>query len=563
MYHLSPISGVCSTEHGYVASAGYDNKVIIWKTANHEPIAVGNHDHLANQVTFSANGKLLASSSSDYTVRIWSVPAMQLLAVLAHDDDVEGISFNATNDLIATASRDRTVRVFTIDGHLVRQFKGHQNDVLTVEWINATELVSCGDDSTLRYWSLDTGTNTKTIQLGGMETDTLCITKEGKIVSGNDDGELVYFDQNGEEINRVNAHQSGVKRLVIHDQKIISLSYDRTFKIWSIQTNKLNFEVEGKIPNIVWPRSCAFINDHQVAFVTFGDRYAVYDLSTQQWDIERIQHTHGINAVYANTLGYYTVGDSGIIKFNDQRISQVPSLCNFILESHNQLLCGGQDGAIYDGHTTNVVYQHHSPLNCCQLFTLDDQEYAVVGTYTGELIFLRYLPDTGYQFFTTTQVHNNAIKDIAVLHNTLFSVCADHTVKLHAFDHSLTPKCLAKGEHDKIVNGCTVIQDKFVSVSRDLTLRIWQERCLTLTTPHKNSIKCVTSDNNDWIASGDYRGTVALYNINTQEWRTKKISQRGISALTFDEKKQRFLAASYDGHVYPIHVETCEVYIHD
>jgi len=553
MYHTSPISSVSASEHGYVATAGYDNKVTLWDSKTHVPIAVGVHDHLANQVAFDHDGKFLASSSSDYSVRIWSLPGMVLQSVLNHQDDVEGICFNPTGNLIATASRDRKVRVFTTEGILVREFVGHENDALSVEWLSETEIISCGDDSTLRYWCLTTGQCLKVIDLGGMETDTLCVTRLGKIISGNDDGDIIYFDADGVEIVKIQAHRSGIKRLVLHENKVISLSYDRRFKIWLVGDGNLSLDAEGDLPNIVWPRSAAFIDDDNVAFVTFGDRYAVFQLSTQSWQTDAISDTHGINAIFPNAGGYYDVGDAGIVRFNGEVINQVPSLCNFVIEAKNYILCGGQDGAIYDAKTNKCVYQHHSPLNCAQSFMLAGQDIVVAGAYTGEVIFLIFIPEMGYQLLKVEKVHANAIKDIAYSGGRLFTVCADNTVKELQLNDHIELQEVFHGAHQKIVNGCAALTDGFVSISRDLTLRFWGESNLVIKTPHKNSIKCVATDGNQYVMSGDYRGVVSCYNRIENTWVSSKVSASGISAIEYDKEQDHFLASSYDGKIHKVY----------
>ncbi|WP_323851709.1 WD40 repeat domain-containing protein [Xenorhabdus szentirmaii] len=76
MKHFSPISGIASFQERYLATAGYDNQVILWDAQNKQAIHRVNHDHLANQCSFSPDGRWLVSASSDYSARIWEVPAM-------------------------------------------------------------------------------------------------------------------------------------------------------------------------------------------------------------------------------------------------------------------------------------------------------------------------------------------------------------------------------------------------------------------------------------------------------------------------------------------------------
>ena len=119
MKHISPQSGI-ATSNNYIATAGYDNKVILWDKKTHRSKAIGHHDHIVNQVKFSSCGKFLASSSSDYSVRIWEVPTMRLVGVCnEHLDDAEGIDFHPSEELIATTSRDGKIRVFNYKGHLL------------------------------------------------------------------------------------------------------------------------------------------------------------------------------------------------------------------------------------------------------------------------------------------------------------------------------------------------------------------------------------------------------------------------------------------------------------
>ena len=52
--HTAPISGV-DAYGTMVATAGYDNRVILWDSITRTALAEGRHDHLANQCRFSVN----------------------------------------------------------------------------------------------------------------------------------------------------------------------------------------------------------------------------------------------------------------------------------------------------------------------------------------------------------------------------------------------------------------------------------------------------------------------------------------------------------------------------
>ena len=112
--HRSPISGI-ATSNQFVATAGYDNQVILWDMATNKKIKSISHDHLVNQCEFSLCGNYLVTASSDYTGRIYSVPELNLIATLKGQiDDVEMSTFHPTKNLVATASRDAIVRVYDL-----------------------------------------------------------------------------------------------------------------------------------------------------------------------------------------------------------------------------------------------------------------------------------------------------------------------------------------------------------------------------------------------------------------------------------------------------------------
>ncbi|MFI0982810.1 WD40 repeat domain-containing protein [Streptomyces sp. NPDC021093] len=556
--HRGPISGIAAWQDRYVATAGYDNQVICWDQQTGESLARSLHDHLANQCSFSPDGRFLLTSSSDHSARLWTVPDLRLAAVFdAQEDDVEMSVFHPTKELVATASRDHRVRVYAFDGRLERTFTGHTADVISVEWSHgADELISSSDDGTIKRWSLATGELLADLDMDGVETDTIAIATSGVIFAGNDEGQIIVVGDDGREV--LPAHEAGIKRLVLDNERdlLVSLSYDRTMRLWNVASRRPEPMGTTALPDDVWPRSCAFAGGSRLVFATFGATYRGYDYETQTWDTTPVPPTGGVNAVLPLPSGLLTVGDSGTVHRDGKAIADTGSLCNFLAPLGELVLTGGQLGKVFDAGTGQELYQHRSPLNCAAAFEHDGAQHAVVGAYTGEGLVLRLDARGRAEHVRDLPLHTNAVKGVAVSGDLIFSVAADASATWYRAS-TLEKVATIEDAHDRIANGCAGLADGwFASVSRDLKLRLWdpEQRVQVLDTPHTHSIKCVAaSDDGRLIATGGYHGQVAIYDRATSSWsRDARPTAAGISSLAYDAERKLFLAASYDGQVYPL-----------
>ncbi len=558
MEHQSPISGIAAYGNTYIATAGYDNQVILWCAKAQKVLGRGTHHHLANQVAFSPDGRHLISSSSDYTARLWSVPDMQLITILdQHHDDVEMAVFHPSAPLIATCCRDHHVRVYRFSGELIACFTGHRADVISVAWINDDELITSSDDGTIKRWSLSHNSLIDDIDMAGIETDTIVVTSKDTFFAGNDLGEILRIDPTG--INCYSAHQAGIKRLVYERDRalLISLSYDRTVKIWKNNNGELQEIASSSLPEVIWPRACAFLDDTQIVFATFGSSYATYHIQDNRWDLDAINMTGGVNAVTVHQNQRLTIGDSGMLYIDGLPSQALGSLCNFLTPAGSRVITGGQSGIVFDALTADIIYRHHSPLNCAVTFERAGQSFIVVGTYTGEGLVFSENSAGKLDLIKTLPLHVNAIKSLAVSKTHLFAVCANTSAALFSLD-DLTESWRIEHAHKRIANGCAFLApNRFVSISRDLLLRIWhptQRQISLIQTPHDHSIKCVaTSADGRYIATGSYSGMLATYDTQLATWITvTQPTRSGISSLFFDASTHRFLASAYDGFVYTI-----------
>lgn len=557
--HLSPISGIASSRH-YVATAGYDNKVILWDAKSHVPLKAVWHEHLANQCEFSPCEKYLVSASSDYSVKLWSLPELHLVCTFqGHEDDVEMATFHPNKRMIATASRDYKVRVFNYFGNVLHILEGHTSDVISVSWGKRDhELISSSDDGTVRIWNLENETYL-VIDLGEIEVDSVVACSDSLIYAGNDAGEIIQI--RGKEILREKFFKAGIKRMIFDKKqnKLLALSYDRTLKIFDKrEKGHLQISHEASLPDIVWPRS-ATIYKNEILFASFGDSYAIYNPQNKEWKISHIGSTIGINAVITYRGDLYTIGDAGILKKNDQIVRNLKTLCNFLCVAENTLFTGGQNGTIYNAFTGEKSYQLSSPINAMTSWEKNGQHFCAVATYIGKIEIFK-VTNGGLIFNKSIKVLNNAVKGICNNGKVIFAVGAAGDASIISLEKNYHVKPLGI-VHSKIANGCAFVRDDvFVSISRDLKIRFFREnkKALSFPTPHDHSIKSICVDSSGrYIATGSYYGRIGVFDYKNKKWiQFYRLCSSGISCIFYSQTKRCFILGSYNGKVYFVNPET-------
>ena len=556
MKHHGPIAGIASHDR-LIATAGYDNRIILWDAASRAAIACASHDHLVNQCAFSTDGRWLVSASSDYSARIWEVPTMRLKAVLpGHRDDVDMAVFAPDNRHIATCALDRCVRIFDLEGRCLAEMSGHTGNVLSLAWsADGRELVSSSVDGTLRRWDAERHVEVG-IQDLGIRSDSVETAPDGRVYAGDDRGRIAILE--AAQLHHVQAHRAGIKKIVLDAARniLVSLSYDRGIAVWRVGgPHRLQEIARSTLPETIWARAAAVLDDGRIATGTFGTTYAVFDPRTSLWDLQGVGAGSAINAVLSVQERVYSVGDAGVVCVDDKPVSETGSLCNFLVSSRGRVFTGGHLGRLFDAQTGAVLHEHRSPLNCGVSFTKQGKSHLAIGTYTGEVLIFAQSIDGSIELMTELCVYEHAVKGLSCSDGLLFSVCASTDIAWHRVEDWTLARRVSKA-HGRIANGCCPIGDRgFASVGRDRKLRLWRgDRSESYASPHTSSVKCIgVNATHTAVLTGSYGGTVALFNLADRRWSAlQRPTAAGISSITWDAAGGRFLAASYDGNVYPV-----------
>lgn len=192
-----------------LVSGGEDQTIRVWDVATgHTRQVLKGHQSWIWALRVSPDGQRLASGSRDRTLRLWDLQSGQLQKLLqGHEDGVAAISWHPQGHQLISGGTDQALRLWdsrsghalkSIQGHtptvwslawrpqpadapstqltlasghdgcvclwdgstgtLQHQLRGHRLRVWQVDWSpDGTQLVSCGDDGTLRLWQAATG----------------------------------------------------------------------------------------------------------------------------------------------------------------------------------------------------------------------------------------------------------------------------------------------------------------------------------------------------------------------------------------------------------------------
>jgi WD40 repeat protein len=224
--HKGPVLALAWHGAAPLASAGADEKVILWDLAAGRPLFTISPGTAIRCLAYSPDGKILAGGGDDGRVHLWDAGTGKPL-------EAEGKPL---------------------------QLQGHTDWVLCLAFSpDGKHLASAGHDGTIRLWDITTRKKLldiaaqapppKTPAEPAATVTALAFSPDGKVLAaGNADAQVHLFNTaDGKFVRTLAGHASALTGLVFHPSGavLVSASKDRTLRLWNPANGQVLKALEG------------------------------------------------------------------------------------------------------------------------------------------------------------------------------------------------------------------------------------------------------------------------------------------------------------------------------
>ncbi|KAJ5104882.1 hypothetical protein NUU61_002229 [Penicillium alfredii] len=187
-----------SPDGGWIVSGSWDSTARIWKVGKWESDMVLEGHGGSVWAVLAYDKDTVITGCADQKIRIFNTSGSLLHSFKNSNDVVRALckvpASNPTGAQFASASNDGIVRLFNLQGDLMASLYGHESFIYSLASLPTGELVSSGEDRTVRVWN---GTQcVQTITHPAISVWSVATCREtGDIVTGASDRPLEVVQQ--------------------------------------------------------------------------------------------------------------------------------------------------------------------------------------------------------------------------------------------------------------------------------------------------------------------------------------------------------------------------------
>lgn len=310
----------------WLISASQDQTIRIWDplSGQTKKMLTG---HIAggNSIALTKDGNTLLSGSADRTIRFWDLETGQMIeTVTGHSDEIYKIAISPSEKYFASAGMEAVIYLWDWDTKtLIRKLEGHNNErsrirldefgpIRGLEFISDTELVSAGEDRTVRKWDLKKQTESEIIFTTPGVPLALEIFPDGNRIAICESGGTVTTKDltSPSDEKTFKGHTAGVDAIVVVPKttQFISASRDRTIKFWDPHTSQES--ITFKLPSGYALSISYSPNGKLIAVGADNGSTYIFNSDSSQIAQSFTAHEHPVTSVVFSQNGQYLLTSS-------------------------------------------------------------------------------------------------------------------------------------------------------------------------------------------------------------------------------------------------------------
>lgn len=228
-----------SPDGKYLVSGGWDGQARVWNLNTWETeFTLGGHDGMAVWAVLSLDDTTVVTGCADKSIRVFDLRKASGGEVLASStiytpDVVRALcrvpSSHPSGADIASASNDGTIRLWKLNGQQVGELHGHESFVYSLSSLPSGELVSSGEDRSVRVWRGSECIQTITHPAISVWSVAVNATN-GDIVTGASDSIARVFTRSSERIadaQTIKEFEESVKASSIPQQQVGGINKEK------------------------------------------------------------------------------------------------------------------------------------------------------------------------------------------------------------------------------------------------------------------------------------------------------------------------------------------------
>ena len=243
---LAPLTCLSVDSKGrYIVCGTTDSRLFVVdvRTGKSKSTITG-HEGAITATAFVGDKNRVLSCSWDNTTRLWDTRNSENSAILKHGSEVKALAVALDQGRGAAGSRDGEVKVFSLSTlKSMRNLQAHDTDITGLAFINeGSKLVTSSLDGECKIWDLSSYEVES--KLNKVRENIRAITTNvdsSKLVLGLRSGRILSVDlDNPKKPAELVGHSDIVGALSIDStgERLASGSWDRTLRIWSLNTLK-------------------------------------------------------------------------------------------------------------------------------------------------------------------------------------------------------------------------------------------------------------------------------------------------------------------------------------